>query len=212
MKAAHNLCIPCQSSLPILSQCCPRCANFLPNLTTNLCGECLRKSPPFERTHTLFLYRNPVSHLILQLKFHHRLAVARAFAYILLEKIPLWYKDQRLPDLLIPVPLHPSRLRQRGFNQALELARPLSRQLHIPLDKKGLVRHKATSPQSGLSAKERKKNIAQAFATHRKYTGLTIALIDDVVTTGHTIKECCKLLKKQGAKEIHIWCVARRGD
>lgn len=119
--------------------------------------------------------------------------------------------NNSMPDLIIPIPLHTSRLRQRGFNQALEIARPISKKLNIPIDTQGICRTKATVAQSSLPAKLRRQNIRQAFTSNRRFDGLKIALLDDVVTTGHTVEECSQLLKQQGAQEIDIWCVARRG-
>lgn len=122
-----------------------------------------------------------------------------------------WYADQPLPDLIIPIPLHSQRLHERGFNQALEIARPIAKNLAIPIDYQGIKRIKHTLAQSGLSAKARKQNISQAFAAFRDYSGLSIAVIDDVVTTSHTMMEFCRVLKNQGAAHITVWCCARNG-
>lgn len=111
---------------------------------------------------------------------------------------------------MIPVPLHPRRLRERGFNQALEIARPIRKILGIPIDIASVARSKYTRAQSGLSALERKGNVMDAFVSYEDYTGLSIAVIDDVITTGHTISEFCQLLKQHQASSIHVWCCARR--
>lgn len=122
-----------------------------------------------------------------------------------------WYADKSLPDLIIPIPLHPNRLRERGFNQALEIARPISRKLAIPIDYQGVKRTRHTLAQSGLSAEERKQNISQAFSAFSDYSNLSIAVMDDVITTGHTVMECCRILKMHGAAHITVWCCARNG-
>jgi ComF family protein len=208
--APHALCFACLQSLPILSHHCPRCAKFLSN--NRLCGKCLKNPPFFDALYACFPYEFPIIQLITELKFQHKLSHARVLSHLLITHIQqVWYANQPLPDFIIPVPLHPKRLQKRGFNQAIEIAKPISRALRIPLDIHGLQRKLDTAAQSRLSAKERRHNIANAFQAHRDYTGLTIALIDDVVTTTQTITACCKALKRSGAKKIHVWCVARRG-
>lgn len=119
-----------------------------------------------------------------------------------------WYHQQPLPDLIIPMPLHRKRLQERGFNQALEIAKPVSRALKIPIDQ-AVIRSKATLPQSTLHADERKRNMAKAFTTTRSYAGLHVAVIDDVMTTGHTVTALAQLLIRHGAARVDIWCCAR---
>jgi ComF family protein len=206
-----NICTYCQQDLPILPHLCPRCARFISSSST-ICGHCLTTPPPFDQTFTLFPYQPPIVQLIIKLKFQHQLEHATAFAELLRKAIcTSWYLKRSLPDIIIPVPLHSKRLQERGFNQALEIAKPVSKFLDIPLDKEGIIRSKNTIAQSMLPAKARKENIANAFTVSRNYAGLTIALIDDVVTTGQTITECARVLKQHGAKYIDVWCCARRG-
>jgi ComF family protein len=218
--ANEGICLACSQDLPILPDCCVKCAKFLliaASFSQNkknpmVCGACLRNPPPIDRTFVLFPYEFPVIQLITQLKFQHRLYQAKLLGQLLLQQIQQhWYKNQALPDLIIPVPLHPQRLRERGFNQALEIAKPIGRALHIPIDLHGLRRIKSTSAQSGLSAVARKDNIAGAFYSEFDYAGRHVALLDDVVTTGHTVAECCKILRRQEAAHIDVWCCARRG-
>lgn len=213
---SSNICIPCQQELPILSHACRRCAQFL-HATESLdliCGACLKGPTPFDFTHALFPYQPPIMQLIIQLKFQHQLSHAKAFGELLTQKIQQeWYRNRPLPDLIIPVPLHPMRLKERGFNQALEIARPIAKTLVIPIDIHGVKRIKHTAAHSGLSsAADRKLNIENAFAaTYCNFSDLSIAVIDDVITTGHTIREFCRVLKQHGAKRIDVWCCARRG-
>lgn len=212
-KQSHNICLACLQDLPILSHGCRKCAQLLPAITDShaLCGFCLKNSPPFDYTHALFPYQPPIIQLIIQLKFRQQLSIAQAFGQLLAQSIrSTWYVKKSLPDLIIPIPLHADRLRERGFNQALEIARPLARVLALPIDLQGVKRTKPTAAQSGLSARSRKQNMAQAFSAHQLYTGLSVAVIDDVITTGHTMMEFCKILKQQGAKRIDVWCCARR--
>jgi ComF family protein len=141
------------------------------------------------------------------LKFQQKLAHGRVMAELLLA-----YIEQEMdepPQLLIPVPLHRRRLRDRGYNQALELARPLSRRLGIPLDFKSCRRIRSTEPQSALQVKERRKNVRGAFEIKGKIPARHVALVDDVVTTGNTVAELARLLKRCGVVRVDVWAVAR---
>lgn len=210
-----HLCSACFHSLPILPHHCPQCAHFLPGNYKNehLCGRCQKQTPPFERTFALFPYYSPIMSMITQLKFHHQLAYAALFGQLLTTSIRHhWYREEQLPDLILPVPLHTSRLRERGFNQAYEIARPIATSLGIPIDADGVIRCKITNSQRQLTASQRKLNIQGAFIANRPYTGKRIAIVDDVVTTGHTVGELCRLLKAHGAGHIDIWCAARQGQ
>lgn len=207
---SQNICISCQASLPILSHCCIQCAQILPeNTSYTKCGICLKNTQPFRQTYALFPYQTPIIQLIKGLKFNHQLCYGLALSELLIQNVlHKWYQNKPLPDQIIPVPLHPKRLQERGFNQALEIARPLAD--FIPIDFTGVKRIKNTQPQTYLSALERKKNMAHAFISTRDYSGLSIAIIDDVITTGQTILELCQILKKSGAAHIDVWCCARR--
>ena len=208
--AVQHFCTPCLQDLPILSHHCKRCAKFLPAYSDAHCGSCIQHPPSFDLTFALFPYEPPIVQLIIALKFQAQLSVAEALGVAFASHIEKnFYKNNKLPDLILPMPLHPQRLQERGFNQALEIAKPISRLHAIPIDTTGLKRTKYTQPQSGLRADERKQNIANAFTAYRSYEGLTV--IDDVITTGNTITACCHALKSHGAEKIHVWCVARRG-
>lgn len=208
------LCNSCELDLPILPQSCQQCAQFLRFTSQNelICGTCLSHAPAFNLTHALFPYEPPIRQLITRLKFHGELYYARALGQLMKQRIQTsWYINKPFPNLIIPIPLHSKRLRERGFNQALEIAKPIAEALSIPIDYQGVTRKKATTAQSGLPADLRKRNIANAFSVSRDYTGLTIALVDDVMTTGLTVRECARLLKKHGAARIEVWCCARNG-
>jgi ComF family protein len=213
LSSSKALCASCQANLPILSQLCARCAQFLgPYYPTNaICGQCLLHPPPYAVTHVLFPYVEPIMQMIIKLKFQGDLHMAKLFAQLMIEAIQQqWYTHTTKPDLILPVPLHPNRLRERGFNQALEIARPIAKQLGIPLGTQLVLRHKDTLAQSGLSARERKRNIKNAFSTRHHFQEMHIAILDDVMTTGQTVSEIAKLLHQNGAKRIDIWCCARR--
>lgn len=195
-----------------MPQSCVRCARFLQGTCATICGNCLANGPFFDVTYALFPYEWPVDSLIVKLKFHHQLCYAQALGELLTHKIQtVWYAARPLPDIILPVPLHPKRLRERGFNQALEIARPAAKALNLTMDVHGVKRIKATPPQSELPARKRKQNIANAFSVNKNYTGKHLAILDDVITTGHTVMELSRVLKENGAKQIDVWCCARRG-
>lgn len=208
------ICVPCFKDLPILPHHCQVCARFMPTAIQidSPCGACIRRKPIYQKIYALFPYEPPVIHLIIKLKFSQKLSYAQTFGELLAERVLKdWYANSPLPDLILPMPLHANRLRERGFNQAVEIAKPVAKYLNIPLDLTGILRIKATIAQTGLKAKERKSNLHQAFIANRDYHGLKIAVIDDVVTTGSTIESMCKTLKQNGAETIDIWTIARRG-
>ena len=205
--AGRDLCAACERDLPWLETACERCAHPLP--APGLCGACLRQPPPFAASTAVFHYAEPVTRLIAALKFRGRLAHARLLAE--LAAVHFAHIPER-PELLIPVPLHPSRLRQRGYNQALELARPLGHRLGIPIDYRLCQRTRATAPQSDLPAKERRRNVRGAFAVNRPLTVAHVVVFDDVVTTGHTVAELARVLRRAGAARVDVWCLARTPD
>jgi len=171
------------------------------------CGRCQRQPPPFERTLALFRYEDPIRGLIQDLKYSGQLYLARLFGDLLaarLEALPAH------PDRIIPMPLHPGRLRERGFNQSLEIARPVARRLGVPLDYDSLRRIRATTPQSALPLDQRGRNVRGAFQTSARLAGERVALVDDVMTSGHTAAAAARALHKMGAA-VEVWVVARAG-
>lgn len=205
----HDLCGPCTAELPINHTACRRCALPLPAEANplSLCGRCQQHPPRYERLLAPYLYQRPINRLILDLKFNRCLGNARLLGELWLEQLsPLI--DQP-PDVLVPVPLHASRLAERGYNQALELARPLSKHYGLPLDYTGLRRSRPTRPQAELDTKARAANVRKAFEATGDWRGKHVAVIDDVVTTGHTVEELTKTLLRAGAAEVEVWAFAR---
>jgi len=212
LQSREAICKSCKNDLPILPKHCLQCAQTLssPNEMILTCGTCLKKPPPFDKIFALFPYEPPITQFITLLKFHGNFKYASLFAEYLIQKIQTeWYQDHSLPHLILPVPLHTKRLKERGFNQALEIAKPIAKALSLPIDQHGVKRIRETKAQSGLSSDARKKNIAHAFQACQDYSNLIIALIDDVITTTSTVTEISRVLQKQGAQSIHVWCCAR---
>jgi ComF family protein len=203
--AGELLCRECRDDLPRLPRTCPRCA--LPSRDRALCGACLRQSPRYDRTVAIWRYHSPCDRLVQALKYHARLPLAPFFAAALAERIAADGTER--VDVAVPMPLHRFRLRERGFNHALEIARPLARALGVPLLQSGVERRRHTTPQTALPYPERAANVRGAFACRLDLRQLRVAVIDDVMTTGTTLDELAGVLKRAGAVSVHNWVVAR---
>lgn len=181
-----------------------------------MCGECLKSEPPFDAAFVPYLYEHPLDLLMTKLKFGHSLAAGRVLA-------ELWARSLRealrigsiasLPHAIVPVPLHSARLRERGYNQALELAKPLAREFGIALIPDLLQRTRTTAAQSNLDAVSRRKNLRGAFEAGTNLlapkTPRHIVVLDDVMTTGTTLRECARTLKRAGVARVDVWALAR---
>ena len=200
-----DLCAACAKDMPRNPSCCARCALPLP-VAAATCGQCLRRVPPFDSAWAPFRYGWPLDRLETRFKFGGDLAAGRSLAALWRgEPVPL-----PLPALIVPVPLHRSRLRQRGYNQALELARPLAATLGIPVQHDILQRTRDTSAQTELDRTARRHNVRGAFRM-REGAALPdhIAVFDDVMTTGATLAECARVLKRAGVRRVDAWALAR---
>ena len=208
------LCPACQQNLQYNHFACKTCAEPLPSMAGNhsaqQCGKCLKKRPHFDYVISPYLYEPPISTLISRFKYHADLGAGNILATLLAGYLQKYVVE--LPDCIIPVPLHPSRLRQRGFNQSLELSRPLAKQLSIPLLNDICTRQRKTDSQKGLNEKQRQKNIRGAFSMGKPLPYQRIAIVDDVMTTGNTVNELAKTLRLAGAKNIQIWSVCRASN
>jgi ComF family protein len=201
------LCPACDNDLPRLPfPRCPHCA--LPTAQGETCGRCLARPPHYDRTLAVFDYAFPLDKLIQAFKYNHRLALA-AYLGRELTRLALESGLESMADLVVPLPLHPARLRERGFNQALELARPVARVLGLPLDFQICARIRHTPAQASLPWKQREKNMRGAFRCAHDLPGQRILLVDDVMTTGASLDECARTLKRHGATEVTLLVVAR---
>jgi len=203
----RDLCEGCARDFPRNDVCCPRCA--LPLKTpAPLCGECLDREPPFASAWAPFRYAHPLDLLEARFKFRGDLAAGRVLADLMIERAV--DDAPARPDLIVAVPLHVSRLRERGYNQAFELAKPVAGALGVPIARNGLARIRATPAQTGLDAAARRRNLRGAFAVPRGASlPKHIALFDDVVTTGATVRECARVLRRAGVERIDVWALAR---
>lgn len=202
----RDLCAGCVGDLLPNHPSCPRCALPLA-VAAPACGECLASEPPFAAAWAPFRYAHPLDLLEARFKFHADLAAGRVLASLMVERIAVDGPDR--PQLLIPVPLHRARLGQRGYNQALELARPLARATGIPLRHDLLRRVRATPAQTGLDAKARRANLRDAFAVAAADLPDHVALFDDVMTTGATLREAARVLRRAGVRRVDAWALAR---
>jgi ComF family protein len=198
--AAHAmLCAECDADLPrLLAPLCPRCALASP--AGAVCGRCLAQPPHYDATVAALAYAFPADVLVHALKFRGELALAPFLAKLMLERIP-----RERVDLIVPVPLSVARLRSRGYNQSVEIARHLGGRLELD----ACVRERDAPPQAGLDRQARRRNVRGAFRCTRTFGGERIAVVDDVMTTGATLDELARALKEAGAASVANWVVCR---
>jgi len=196
------LCAGCAADLPRVADACPQCAGPSPGGAA--CGTCLTHPPHFDATIAAWRYEFPVDRLVLALKFGQRLALAEAFGAALAGAA----RDRRV-DALVPMPLAGARLAERGFNQALEIARHVARRTDAPLAPALARRVRDTAPQIDLPHDARAANVRGAFECDADVAGRVLAVVDDVMTTGATLEELARTLKRAGAARVENWVVAR---
>lgn len=200
-----SLCRGCADALPWLGQACPGCAQ--PQTHDALCRRCLKKPPPFDSAWAAFQLAAPVQQGVHALKYHAGFVHARQLGRLMAARLA--QRPEPLPQLIVPVPLHHTRLQRRGYNQSLELARALTRTLAIPVAADAAQRVRATPDQIGQSAAQRRRNLHGAFAVSPRVAGLHVALLDDVMTTGATLAELARSARRAGAVHIEAWALAR---
>jgi len=199
-----DLCPACAATLPWHRSACRQCALPLP--APGICGGCLVRPPPLHSTHAAFLYGAPLDRLLPRFKFHQDLAAGRLLSQLMAEA----FAPLPPPHALVPVPLHRARLRRRGYDQALELARPLARALGLPLRVDLLRRVRDTAAQSELDAAMRRRNLRDAFAAPAGAAlPMHVVLVDDVMTTGATLHAAAIALRRAGVRRVDAWVCAR---
>lgn len=201
----RDLCIPCEQDLPWLKSGCRLCAVPIHD-HVSLCARCLRNPPPFVSSHAGFTYTWPIGQLIHNFKDHADLPAGRVISELLVQSLST-IKNHK-PNMIVPVPLHSRKKRQRGFNQSLKVARGLAKLWRVPIDSK-CIRSKSTSEQKLLPVSQRLLNVRDAFATSGSYHGKQLAIVDDVIATTATVHALSSVLLNAGAKSVQIVCLAR---
>ncbi|HSG65023.1 MAG TPA: ComF family protein [Gammaproteobacteria bacterium] len=203
-RTARALCADCRAELREVTNPCRRCGLGLP------VSECPRDAAYWHCASVLapYAYVAPLQRYVRALKFGGQRNTGRLLGELLLEHV-LSTRAAEEVDVLVAVPLHRRRLIERGYNQAVEIARPLAATLRLPLWIAGISRPRATAAQSQLDARQRRANLHGAFAVSRAFDGLRVALIDDVLTTGATSNALALELLRAGATAVHAWAVAR---
>lgn len=216
----QGLCQSCTGDFPLNRHSCTRCGIELPqtlytakqqrkrNNAPYICGECIHRPPAWHTLTALCQYKYPATIMIQALKYRAKFANAKLLSRLFIAEIKRQPEIQ-LPECLLPVPLHPERQKQRGFNQAIELARPIAKTLNIPLDINSCIRITNTPSQAGLDKIMRLQNLLDAFTLREIPPYKHIAIFDDVVTTGNTVRCLCKLLYAAGIERVDVWCIAR---
>lgn len=211
LKSSSFFCSSCLEAItPIVSPCCPRC--HLPfaaeDGSDHLCQSCLQELPPFLWAKSVGLYDETLRRAVQKFKYQGDFNLDRPLAALMKESMQAFLEDYR-PDLLLPVPLYVTRLRQRSYNQALLLAKVLGRRWQVPVASRLLLRIRPTPPQIGLKAAQRRRNLRGAFCLCRPLQGERVLLVDDVMTTGATARECSRTLLDGGAGEVAVAVLAR---
>ena len=204
-----DLCLACERDLPILQNYCKRCAEPLPE-GQKICGSCLGDLSMQIETTALFNYSSPIDQLIINLKFRNNLIGARILGELLGNHLHDQYQNKSKPEIIIPVPLYSARLRERGYNQASLIARPLAMGSGIPYSSRVLMRTRETRSQVGLSIEERRENVHAAFvAQWTEVVGQSILVVDDVATSGATLDACAEAILNAGGRSVYGLTVSR---
>ncbi len=199
----EGVCQACGRKLPFIEEPrCFRCGKTVENEETEFCGDCMRKEHLFRQGFPVLRYVPPVSDAMAALKYHGRAEYADFYGKLMAEHFADRWKEIA-PDCLVPVPVHPHRLRKRGYNQAALLAQAMSRSLGIPVNENLLIRSADTTAQKKLSREERALNLRSAFQPGPETPPPCVLLVDDIYTTGATVDACTEVLLASGAKRVY---------
>jgi ComF family protein len=202
-----DLCAGCKGDLRFNTRFCLRCAIPLAEESAT-CGACLRLPPRYQYSYCAFEYGYPIAEFVRKLKYGHSLSQAKVLGELLSDYLHRHHHNA-WPHCIVPVPLSTQRYHERGFNQAIELGRVLEKTLKVSLRTDLLERTRHTVEQAGLTRRERRKNLRNAFAIATSQIPDHVAILDDVVTTGSTVNEIARMFKRAGVSTIEVWAVAR---
>ena len=205
-QESSSFCTDCLASLPYLDEACHRCGEPLFH-GDSACGKCISRQPTFDQCFCPFIYEDPIKKKIQELKFSDYPKNLAMIADLFLQELDA--KKIAIPEAVISVPMHPKKLRGRGFNQSYELAKAIAKRLDIPLLYDHIQKSKDTPKQTSQTFKQRRKNLFKSFRAVKKIEHQHVAIVDDVVTTGATAEEISKILKKNGVDYIQVWGIAR---
>jgi ComF family protein len=205
VDGCDSLCASCAALIVRVPNPCHHCGQPNP-LAGLICPACRHSPPRWQKMIAPLQYRGMTRDYLLQLKYSEALDLAKTLCR---QSLDPFTRSWPRPEVLLPVPLHRTRLLQRGYNQAQEIAQLLSSELDIPLDSRALARERATAVQSGLSARQRAGNVSQAFSYSTRRDYRHVAVVDDIVTTGSTASEITRVLHLAGIEYVEIWALAR---
>jgi ComF family protein len=204
-KSSLAVCDGCIALISPLGTACTYCAYPLFDGSYLICGQCIKNPPYFDNSYIAYTFEEPLRSLLHHFKYHNGLYLKTFLSHLILQALP---PQMQLPQCLIPVPLHPKKLKVRGFNQAALLTTQLAKKLRIPYDLINCQKVVNTEPQASLDGEQRKKNVRGAFQVNF-ITYQHVALVDDLLTTGSTANEIARTLKNAGVKKVDVWCCAR---
>jgi ComF family protein len=203
----QDICQNCLDDLPRNLNCCLRCAeSFESQEQAQYCGRCLSSPPAFDHTVAPYGYDDRLRYLISGLKFNRHHPNARLLGFLLAHNLK---PSPNPPEAIIPMPIHPTRLKERGFDQTFEIAKAVTHHLKIPINPDLALRIRNTPHQIHLSAQQRRINLKSAFQITAPKRYRHVAILDDVMTTGTTCHELAQALKKSGVKKVEVWVCAR---
>lgn len=204
-KSRLAVCDPCLDLLIPLGPACQYCAYPLPDADYLICGRCIKKRPHFDRAFITYQFEEPLRSLLHHFKYYNGLYLSSFLSHLIVQSVQ---NNPSKPQCIIPVPMHPQRIKLRGFNHAAILARSLAKKFQLPCDVTSCQKIINTAPQASLDGEQRQKNLRHAFRT-TKLPFQHVALIDDLLTTGSTANELALTLKQAGVKQVDVWCCAR---
>lgn len=206
IQSNTEICPACEKTFKPIDAACPICSS--PAKNSKECGRCQKDPPMFSQTIAMFEYSGAIKTLIHRMKYHQDNFALHTAANLFVHKLQQ-HKYFAIPNLIIPVPIHTTRLVHRGFNQSAEITKVVANELQCPQNPHMITKIKHTSSQQSLPLGKRKSNVRGAFSTTMRLDGQSIAILDDVMTSGETLRELSRVATKAGARKVVCWVIAR---